>query len=105
MNLPRGRNKVIIAGSGYVESGDFTPEAVSFDTIHLDVDLDSDEIFTIFSTGEIIPGEFKTLDNPGHNAVGNPGSLESFLRENWLMLGLVGAAGFTMYYMGKSRSN
>ena len=99
-NLPRGHNKIVIEGHGYVEKGDFAPEIVKFDPIRLDVDLDSDSIYTVYSTGEVIPGERKVLDNPGHNS----GELEDFLKEHWLTIGLVGAAGITFYYLGKSKT-
>lgn len=101
--LPRGKNLVVIEGSGYVEKGDFTPETVKFDPLRLEVDLDSDAIYTIYSSGEIVQGERRVLkvpDNPGHNS----GELEAFLRDYWWAIGLVGATGLTMYYIGKSRT-
>ena len=96
--LPRGHNKVVINGSGYIERGSFAPEAVKFEPIQLEVDLDSDAIYTVYSTGEVIPGE-RRVDNPRRSS----GELEAFLRDYWWAIGLVGVTGLGMYYLGKSK--
>lgn len=105
LRLPRGYNEVVLAGLGYLEKGDFAPEATQFEPILLKVDMDSDAIYTIYSSGQIVPGERKVLDNPGHGVSGAPFDLEAWLREYWWALGLVGAAGVTFYYIGKSRNS
>lgn len=102
MHLPFGHNKIVVSGAGYLEKGDFTPEAVKFDPIYLEVDLDSDAIYTVYSTGEVVPGERKILDNPGHGS--NSGEFETFLRDNWIAIGIAGLTGVGMYYLGKSKT-
>lgn len=98
--LNRGFNKVVISGLGYLEKGsNFAPQATTFAPIMLDVDLDSDAVYTVYSTGEVIPGERRILDNPGHSS----GDLEAFLKSYWWVLGTVGIAGVGMYYLGKSK--
>ncbi len=104
LRLPRGHNEVLLTGKGFLEDGNFAPSPMSFEPILLKVDLDSDSTFTIYSTGQVVPGERKTLDNPGHGVGGAPFDLEAWLRNYWWALGLVGAAGVTFYYLGKSRA-
>ena len=102
LHLPRGPNKVVVSGNGYVESGSFTPEAVKFEPGYLEVDLDSNAVYTVYSTGEVVPGERKVLDNPGHGS--NSSEFEAFLRDNWITIGLAGLTGVGMYYLGKSKT-
>ena len=104
LHLPRGRNKVTISGFGYVEAGDFTPKRVDFDPVVLDVDLDSNEIVTVYTSGEIVKGERHEAGNPGHGR-GHSNSLESFLREYGWALGIIGVTGVAAYYFGKSRNH
>lgn len=103
MHLPRGFNKVIIEGHGFVETGEFTPKRVDFDPVALEIDLDCDEIVTVYSGGEVIKGERHELGNPGHHGLGNPINFESFLKKWGWALGLIGVTGVAMYYVGKSR--
>ncbi|GAH82906.1 unnamed protein product, partial [marine sediment metagenome] len=59
LHLPFGANTVVVSGSGYLEKGDFAPEAVKFEPIYLEVDLDSDAIYNVYSSGHVVPGERK----------------------------------------------
>ncbi len=105
MHLPRGYNDVVVGGHGFVETGEFTPKRVDFDPVALQIDLDSDEIVTVYTSGEIIQGERHDLsNNPGHHGGLKPFDLESFLKQHGVALGLIGAAGVTMYFLGKSRN-
>ena len=104
LRLPRGNNEILLTGKGFLEKGNFAPEATSFEPILLKVDLDSDSTFTIYSTGQVVPGERKALDNPGHHSIGNSFDLESFLKQHGVALGLIGVAGVTMYFLGKSKN-
>jgi len=104
LHLPRGRNKVTVSGFGFVEEGNFTPKRVDFDPIVLEVDIDSDEIVTLYTSGEIVKGERHALGNPGHGR-GHSSNLESFLREYGWALGIIGITGVAAYYFGKSRNH
>jgi hypothetical protein len=99
MRLPRGHNRVVVSGLGYLEKGNFAPAATSFEPMVLEVDLDSDAVYTLYSTGQIVPGERKILDNPGHSS----GDLEAFLKNYWWLLATVGISGVGFYYLGKSK--
>ena len=96
--LPRGHNRVVIEGHGYVERGTFAPELVKFEPVYLEVDLDSDAVYTVYSSGEVVPGERRIIDNPGHSS-----DLQEWLNKYW-WVGLVGAAGVGLYYLGKSNA-
>lgn len=105
LRLPRGYNEVVLAGLGYLEKGDFAPESTQFEPILLKVDMDEDAIYTIYSSGQIVPGERKILNNnPGHHGSINSSELGTWLRENWWMLVLGGGVGVSLYYLGKGRS-
>ena len=99
-NLPRGHHEILIEGNGYLEKS-FVPEATRFDPIIIKLaPLDSDSIFTVFSSGEVIQGE-RRPDNPGHH---QSGELQDWLGKYWWSLALVGLTGVTFYYMGKSKT-
>jgi len=101
MHLPAGFNKVVISGHGYLEKGtNFAPAATRFEPIVLEVDLDSDAIYTVYSTGEVIPGERKVLDNPGHHS----GEFQEWLGRYWWVIGLAGASGLVFHYLGKTKT-
>lgn len=100
-NLNRGHHEILIEGNGFLETKDFVPQATRFDPIIIKLSpLDSDCIFTVFSSGEIVQGE-RRLDNPGHQ---QSSELSEFLRNYWWAFAAVGLAGVTFYYVGKSKS-
>ena len=98
--LPRGHHDILIEGNGYLEKG-FVPESTRFDPIIIKLaPLDSDSIFTVFSSGEVIQGE-RRPDNPGHN---QSSELQEWLGKYWWSLALVGLTGVSFYYFGKSKT-
>jgi len=103
LNLPRGNHEILIEGNGYLETKDFVPRATRFDPIIVKLaPLDSDVIFTVFSTGEIVQGERRITDNPGHP---QSSELSEFLRNYWWAFAAVGLAGASFYYLGKAKSS
>ncbi len=103
--LKRGLHDILISGNGFVETGDFAPIPVKFDKMLINAEVDSDAIFTIYSSGEIIRGERRQFNQPNHGQTGNNSETAAFLRENWVALGLagLGLAGVA-YYVGKSNN-
>jgi len=101
-NLTRGHHEILIEGLGYIETKDFVPRATKFEPIIVKLDLDSDIIFTVFSSGEVVQGERRALDNPGHH---QSSELSEFLRQYWWAFGLVGLTGATFYFMGKAKAS
>jgi len=96
--LPVGLNKVHITGSGYVEAGSFAPRPVQFEPLLIEVDLDSDSTFTVYSTGEIIPGERRVA---GSTAQGI--DIKEFIQDNWKILTLAGGGILGVYMVGKRK--
>ncbi len=99
LRLPTGHNSVSINGSGYVEDGSFTPKRVEFEPMGLKVELDSDEIITLYTSGEIVQGERHEPGNPH----GSSFDLETFIRKNWKILGVAGGGIAATYVLTKKR--
>lgn len=103
LNLKRGNNKVIVSGEGYVEAGKFAPQSVKFEPLVLEVDLDQDSVYTVFSTGEIVPGERRhQTEGTGIQPAGNSDAV-LFFREYWVAIGLTGLGLVGAYYLGKNK--
>ena len=104
LNLKRGQHDIVISGNGFVETGDFAPIPVKFDKMLITAEVDSDAIFTCYSSGQIVAGERRQLNQPHHGQPMKNTETAVFIRENWVALGLagLGLAGVA-YYIGKSK--
>ena len=96
LKLNHGSHQISLNGIGYAEAGAFTPTKVEFKPINFQIDLDSDETATIYTSGEIVQGEFHNPNNPHRTTK----DLPLLLSENWQLLALVGGAGAIAYYLG-----
>lgn len=97
--LPFGSNSVFVNGAGFIEAGEFAPRATQFEPMVLELDVDSDSIYTIYSSGQVVPGERHEPGNPH----GSSFDIETFIRENWKSLGLVGGGVTATYLLTKKR--
>lgn len=103
LTLERGLRDIIVSGTGFVETGDFAPTPVKFDKMVINAEVDEDAVFTVYSSGQIVQGERRELAQPHHGQTVKNTESATFLRENWVALGLagLGLAGVA-YYVGKS---
>ncbi len=100
--LPAGPNTIKIGANGYIEKGgSFAPTPVHFEPTIIEVALDSDSTFALYTPGmQIVPGEVRVAGSTSQEF-----DIEAFVRENWKILTLAGGGILGVYIVGKKQKD